>query len=148
MQKPEGAHDILCYHCGHKIVVGGRAQSTSCPGCHKRVMIEDIVVKAYQAVLSLETCGKLIVPKGGQVVAQKRVIAFKGIEIEGKLQCKEAISAGLVVLGPKAEWKGDLKAAALSVKHGAIVLGSHITVPADPLANYQKQPSEGGAPSR
>src|SRR5262245_5007112 len=73
MQKPEGAHDIICYHCGHKIMVGGRAQSTSCPGCHKRVMIEDIVVKAYQAVLSLETCGKLIVPKGGQVVAQQRV---------------------------------------------------------------------------
>lgn len=148
MQKPEGAYDILCYHCGHKIVVGGRAQSTSCPGCHKRVMIEDIVVKSYQAVISLETCGKLIVPKGGQVVAQKRVIAFKGIEVEGKLQCKEALSAGLVSIGPKAEWKGDLKAGVLSIKLGALVQGGHFTVPADPLASYAKPSSEGGAPSK
>lgn len=148
MQKPEGAYDIHCYHCGHKFVVGGRAQSTSCPGCHKRVMIEDIVVKAYQAVISLETCGKLIVPKGGQVVAQKRIVAFKGIEVEGKLQCKEALSAGLVTIGPKAEWKGDLKAEALAVRHGAVIQGGYFTVPADPLANYSRQPSEGGASSK
>src|SRR5262245_64015976 len=95
-------YDVHCYHCGRRFGVGARTQSTSCPGCYKRVMIEDIVVKAYQAVISAETCGKLIVAKHGHVVAQKRVIAFKGIEVEGKLQCKEAISAGLVQIGPRA----------------------------------------------
>jgi hypothetical protein len=138
MSKTDGQYDVHCYHCGRRMTVGRRAQSTSCPGCSRRVVIEDIVVRTYHAVVNAETCGKLIVAKGGHVVVQKRIVAFKGIEVEGKLQCREAISAGPVLLGPKAEWKGNLRAAALAVKSGGSIQAGHFIIPADVLADYPK----------
>ncbi len=138
MARIDGQYDVHCYHCGHRITVGGRTQSTSCPKCSKRLVIEDLVIKSYYAVVNAETCGKLIIARNGHVVAQKRIVAFKGIEVEGKLQCKEAITAGPLTLGPKAEWKGNLKAASLSIKPGATIQAAHFTVPADPIADYRK----------
>jgi len=118
--------------------------STSCPGCHKPVIVEDIVVKSYKPVFNVETCGKLIVRRNGRVLAQKRVVAHEGIEVEGFLQCKEAESSGLVQIGPKAEWQGDLRSPVLSVEAGAKIRGGHFRIPDDPLADAKREDKEKG----
>lgn len=138
MAKAAASHHVHCYHCGHRIEVGRRTMSTSCPGCSKPVIVEDIVVKTYKAVVNVETCGKLIVPKRGRVVAQRRVVAHGGIEVEGSLQCGEAISAGPVTIAAKAEWKGDLRAISLTVAAGAKIFGGYFNIPHDPLAEYRQ----------
>jgi len=130
MSKVSEVHEVICYHCSRTIKVSGMTRSTSCPGCFKRVIIEDLVVPTYHAVINVETCGKLIVPKGGRVIVQKRVIALSGIEMEGKLQCQEAITARHVLIGAKAEWKGDLRAGSLDIKQGAKIDTGHFVVPA------------------
>jgi cytoskeletal protein CcmA (bactofilin family) len=85
-------------------------------------------------VVNLETCGKLIIPRGGQAVAQKRVVALAGIEMDGKLQCRQAVTARHARIGPNAEWKGDLQAASLDVRPGAVIHGGRFDIPSDPFA--------------
>jgi len=128
---------VYCYLCGHPIQVGGRTMSTSCPGCNKPVIVEDIVVKDYRGVVKLETCGKLIVKRRGRVSAQQRVVAHEGIEVEGVLHCKQALTAGKVWIGPKAEWRGDLQAPTLIVEEGAKLERGYFEVPHDPVAKYR-----------
>ena len=137
MAKAQGPYHVHCYHCGRRIEVGARAMSTACPGCGKPVKIEDIVIKSYYAVTNIETCGKLIIKRRGRVSAVKKIVAHKGIELEGKLQCKEAHCAGTVRIGKKAEWKGDLRAMSLVTQPGGKILGGRFTVPDDPLAAYR-----------
>lgn len=110
-----------------------------CPGCNKPVLVEDIVVKSYKGVISVETCGRLIIHKRGRVVAQQRVVAHEGIEVLGALEGKQILSGGPVHIGPKGKWSGDLKAPALSVEEGAVVRPSHFTIPADPLGELRRQ---------
>ena len=133
--KPGERHDVHCYQCGHRLQVAGLTRSTVCPGCNRRLVVEDIIVRAYTAVVNLETCGRLIIPRGGQAVAQKRVVALAGIEMDGKLQCRQAITARHARIGPNAEWKGDLQAASLDVKPGAVIHGGHFDVPSNSLAD-------------
>ncbi len=127
-------HHVHCYQCGHRMQVAGMTRSTVCPACNRRLVVEDIVVRAYTAVTNIETCGRLIIPRGGQAVAQKRVVALAGIEMEGKLQCRQAITARHARIGAGAEWKGDLQAASLDVRAGAVIHGGRFEVPSDPLA--------------
>ena len=108
------------------------AMSRPCPHCHKPVLIEDVVVRAYKPVVKLETCGKLIVRKGGRVNA-KHIEAQMGIECEGAIH-GAAMSGGPVFLGKNAEWRGDLQAPSLSVKAGARILGGYFQIPYKPLA--------------
>lgn len=137
MAKARGPSHVYCYHCGHRIEVGGLTMSTACPACHKAVVTEDIVVKGYKPVVTIETCGRLIVPARGRVVVQKRIIAHAGIELHGKVQCPYALTTGHVSMGRKAEWKGDLRARSLTVEPGAKIFGGHFTVPDDPLAEFR-----------
>jgi len=129
MAKPQGQRQVSCYHCGHPFMVGGRAMSTPCPKCNRPVLIEDVVVKGYKGVISVETCGKLIVKRLGRVVAQQRIVAHQGIEVEGTVECRQVFSGGTVRIGPKGVWKGDLKAAALEVREGARIRASHFMIP-------------------
>ena len=110
-------------------MVGGRAMSIPCPNCNKPVLIEDVIVKGYKGVISLETCGKLIVARRGRVVAQQRIVAHGGIEVEGTVEGPQVYSGGTVRIGPKGTWKGDLKAPALEVQDGAKIRSSHFTIP-------------------
>ncbi len=109
-------------------------RSTVCPGCNRRLIVEDIVIRSYTAVVNIETCGRLIIRRGGHAVAQKRVVALAGIEMDGKLQCRQAITARHARIGPNAEWKGDLQAGSLDVKPGAVIHGGHFDVPSSELA--------------
>lgn len=135
---PAGPRQVFCYHCDHPLMVGAMAMSTNCPGCNKPIILEDIVVKSYKAVFNVETCGKLIVKKGGRVVAQKRIVAHAGIESDGVIQCKTAITGSHVRLGKKSEWRGDLRTPTLIVEPGAKIQTSHFSVPDDPLEHLKK----------
>lgn len=106
--------------------------SVPCPKCHKNVVVEDVVVKNYKPVSAIQTCGRLIIRKGGRVAA-KTVEAHQGVEVLGALQA-QVLSGGPVVVGPKAEWRGDLRAPSLEVKSGARFLGGYFVIPDDPLA--------------
>jgi hypothetical protein len=129
MSRPDPPRQVVCYHCGHDLEVSGRAMSTSCPECNRALVIEDMKVKGYIAVNTLETCGRLLIPKRKQVVVQTHVVAQAGIELLGKLECDQAISRGPVILGPKAEWTGDLRAPALVVAAGAKIHGGYFLIP-------------------
>ena len=130
--KPGERHDVHCYQCGHRTQVAGMTRSTVCPGCNRRLIVEDIVIRNYTALVNIETCGRLIIARGGHAVAQKRVVALEGIEMDGKLQCRQAITARHARIGPHAEWKGDLQAASLDVKPGAVIHGGRFEIPSTP----------------
>lgn len=144
MAKATGPKYVYCYHCGKRLQVGAHTKSTLCGGCNKTVLVEDIVVKRYYGVSNIETCGRLIVGRRGHAAAQNRIIALGGIELEGRLHCVHALSAGCVTIGPKAEWEGDLAALSLVVNEGAVIKDSQLLVPVDPLEEHRYQEEEQG----
>ena len=47
--------EVVCTHCDHAIDIPATAMSVNCRYCHKRVIIEDVKIKAYHAVKRLAT---------------------------------------------------------------------------------------------
>ena len=132
MPKSDGPRHVDCYHCGHGLEVSGRAMSTSCPECNQSLVIEDVVVKSYMGVNLLVTCGRLVIPKRKHIVVQRHVVAHAGIEVNGRIECEQAISQGPVILGPKSNWMGDLRAPSLVVSQGAVIQGGYFSIPEMP----------------
>jgi hypothetical protein len=125
--KPAQRRMIRCYLCGRTQEVSGKAMSTTCPGCHKAIRIEDLVIKTYTPVNDLETCGRIVVTKKGRVAA-KRIRAGDGIECEGVIH-GTLETAGNVEFGAKAEWKGQtLRSKRLVIVDG-VKLDGHVRVP-------------------
>jgi cytoskeletal protein CcmA (bactofilin family) len=136
MARHAGPKQVQCYHCRHRFEVGGRAQSTSCPGCHKPVIVADIEVKAGKVrgpILDDATCGKVIVHKRARLIVTRKLTANAGVTVEGTLDAKEIVTGGPVHLGKKAVYKGHLQGPALIIEPGARVQRSLIEVPSDPL---------------
>ncbi len=136
---PGPSRTIQCYYCGHSIEASERAVSTVCSACHKTILLEDIVVTSYKGVRNVETCGRLIVSKKGRVVAQHRIVAHGGIELEGVLECQEALVAGPVVIGKKAVWQGDLIALSLKVEEGATIKRGYFAIPENWLQSVRER---------
>jgi DNA-directed RNA polymerase subunit RPC12/RpoP len=121
MARHDAPHTVECYHCRHRFEVPQRAQSVSCPKCHQRLVVSDVVVATLHSVTKVQTCGRVIVRQTGQVIA-RLVQGQAGVEVLGSLEGK-VVSGGLVTIGPKAKWRGDCDAPRLEVKLGARVLG-------------------------
>ncbi|XAL97934.1 hypothetical protein OT109_10015 [Phycisphaeraceae bacterium D3-23] len=142
--KSAGPHQVQCYHCRQRFEVGGRAQSTSCPGCNKPVIVEDIVVDKLKAgLIELRTCGSITVKKKGRIMAE-RIEAHGGIICDGIIDAKKVLSGRLVVIGKSATFKGDLEAPGLDLKLGAKVKPSIFNIPADPLELADMDPKATG----
>ena len=62
--------------------------STSCPGCHKPVVVEDIVVTGLKRTQKLQTCGRIVIKSRGRVIAGA-VEAQSGLEVHGALTTGE-----------------------------------------------------------
>ncbi|MBL9032391.1 MAG: polymer-forming cytoskeletal protein [Phycisphaerae bacterium] len=122
---------IQCYHCRRRFEAPRRALSTSCPGCSKPLVVEDVVIKTAHSVRKIQTCGRLIVQKKGRVMAGI-IEAHAGVEVEGILE-GNVVSGGLVRIGPKAQWKGDCRAPRLAVELGACIARGFFSVPEDAL---------------
>ncbi|MHC4949174.1 MAG: polymer-forming cytoskeletal protein [Planctomycetota bacterium] len=96
--------------------------STTCPGCHKAIKVEDVVVKSYLPVNDLQTCGRIRVTRRGRVAA-KRVQSGDGVICEGTIE-GSIETDGAVELGPKATWKGKkLQSRSLAIANGATLTG-------------------------
>jgi cytoskeletal protein CcmA (bactofilin family) len=101
--------------------------STTCPGCHKAIKIEDLVIKSYIPVVDLQTCGSIRIAKRGRVAAQ-RIQCGDDIVCEGAME-GSIETDGVVHMGPKAFWRGKtLQSRALKIAAGAKLMGV-VTVP-------------------
>ncbi len=129
--KPKGPRSVECYLCRHALTVDAAALSTTCPGCHRSIVLEDLVLKKNRPKLVmvsvLQTCGRLVVPKGSRVVAEL-VEANVGLEVLGHMEAKLVRSGGTVVIGKKAYWRGALEAATVVVDPTAVIEGAQFHV--------------------
>jgi hypothetical protein len=134
MAKNKGPRTVQCYHCRHRFEVGGRAQSTSCPGCNKPLIVDDKVFdKKHSGIgkLKIQTCGSITVKKGGRVTAEL-VEAHGGIVCQGTIEAKKVISGKTFVLAKTGSFYGHLQAPAVDMALGAKVKPSLFEVPSDP----------------
>lgn len=122
--KLQGPRSVDCYRCRHTFDVDTETLSTTCPACHRNIVVEDLVLKKNRPklvmVTELQTCGRLVVPKGSRVVAEL-VEANGGMEVRGHMEAKRVRSGGAVLIGKKAYWRGSLEAAALIVESTAVI---------------------------
>ncbi|MDY7110565.1 MAG: polymer-forming cytoskeletal protein [Planctomycetota bacterium] len=118
---------IRCYQCGRRFEVSARTMSTTCPGCHKAIKVEDVRVKTYLGLIDLKTCGRISITRRGRVAA--RIIqSGEGIECEGAME-GSVETDGPIQLGPRSSWKGrTLQSRTLTVADGATLLGN-VNVP-------------------
>ena len=117
------------------------AQSTSCPGCNKPVMVADEEVKAGKRrgpIRELKTCGKITVGKRARLMAE-HIVAHGGIENQGIIEAKHVVAGEGLHLGPKSEFKGDLHAPKVLMESGAKVKPSVFHVPSDPQGLLEEQ---------
>lgn len=127
---PKPQREIRCYNCEHRFEVAARAMRVTCPKCTKGVLLDDIVVKNAQGVSKMQTCGKITVRRGGRVIAQL-VEADQGVEVQGIMEGK-VVSRGPVIVGTRAQWKGDLTAPCVDIRKGAKIesgffdIGPHV----------------------
>ena len=54
--RPE-TRQVYCTNCDRPIDIAVQAMSVNCRHCHKRVIIEDVKIKTYHAVVRLATAG-------------------------------------------------------------------------------------------
>ncbi|MHC4930932.1 MAG: bactofilin family protein [Planctomycetota bacterium] len=108
--------------------------SVNCRHCHRRVIIEDLKIKAYHAVVRLATAGKVEVAKNAQVVAEVRVneLVVNGT-VKGDVTAMERVQ-----VGKKGRIYGDVACRSLSVQVGACLEG-HFRV--DPDASPVPEPA-------
>jgi hypothetical protein len=123
--------NVSCYHCRATFEVPGEALSSNCPSCHKKVAIQDLVLKKNRSQLMMrdqvQTCGRIVVPKGATLIADL-VEAQAGIEVKGKLEARLVVSGRDTIIGKKAHWRADLKSQTLKVEDQATILPSYFEV--------------------
>lgn len=115
--------EVVCTHCDHTIEIPATAMSVNCRHCHKRVIIEDVKIKAYHAVKRLATAGMVEVAKKAQVVAEVRV---NDLIVEGSVK-GNVTALGLIRIGKKGAIIGNVACRRLSVQAGGSLVG-HVTV--------------------
>jgi len=111
--------EVVCTHCERKIEIPATAMSVSCRHCHRRVIIEDLEIKSYHAVMRIATAGKVEVLKKGTLVADVRV---NELAVEGNLK-GNVVALERVAVGKKATLEGDVCCTKLSVEPGAKLKG-------------------------
>lgn len=130
---------ILCTHCEGKLEVSAHAMSVNCHHCNRRVIIEDLKIKAYHAVVKLATAGRVEVAKRAQVVAKVRVheLIVKG-EIKG-----DVIAVDRIEIAKQGSILGDVSCKRLEVQPGAKLSGFFRV---EPDFEPQPQPENRGNP--
>jgi DNA-directed RNA polymerase subunit RPC12/RpoP len=111
--------EVVCTHCERRIEIPATAMSVSCRYCHRRVIIEDLEIKTYHAVLRVATAGRVEVQKKGTLVADVRV---NELEVEGNVK-GNVVALDRVAVGKKASIEGNVSCRSLSVEPGAKLQG-------------------------
>ena len=107
--------EVVCTHCERTIEIPATAMSVSCRHCHRRVIIEDLEIKTYHAVMRVATAGKVEVQKKGTLVADVRV---HELAVEGSLK-GNVVALARVTVGKKGSIEGDVSCRSLSIEAGA-----------------------------
>lgn len=130
--RPE-TREVLCTHCDRSIEIPAQAMSVNCRHCHRRVVIEDLKIKAYHAVMRLATAGKVEVARNATVVAEVRVneLVVKG-NVKGNV-----VAIGRVAIDKKAHVEGNVSCRRLTVQPGAQLSGHYEVRP-----DYRPPPEE------
>lgn len=103
----------------------------TCKHCYKSLRVEDVLIKAYEARRSIDTCGVVVVEKRGNVVADR--ILCGGLIVRGKVK-SSVQSRGTVLVGPEADLIGDVTAPSLAIGAGAVLNGFYrINQPEEPV---------------
>ncbi len=133
---------VNCTHCGGANEVAARAMSVFCAHCRKRLILENYVIKSYQAVKGYATCGDVSVEKRGRVAApiQSNSLTVKG-KVNGKVEAR-----GKVEVTSTGSLEGSLKATSLIVVQGAQFNGYCEIRPAS-TENVEAKPAEPAAPA-
>jgi cytoskeletal protein CcmA (bactofilin family) len=126
------SRQVRCYHCTQRIEVSESALSLSCPNCSKRIVIQDLIVSGIYAGSKVQTCGKVVVERKGDLSAAS-VQASSGIFVEGSIKANVR-SLGPVIIGAKARWKGDCEAPRIEIEPGANVEGGDFRIKPVPEA--------------
>lgn len=119
---PADTVTVACLHCGKPQEVARRAQTVTCKHCYKRLELQDLVFKQYEARRAIETTGIVTVEKKGQVIADR--IHCGGLIVRGRVK-GEVTSRGPVLVGPEADLIGDVTAPTMAVGAGAVLLGNY-----------------------
>ncbi len=111
--------EILCTHCEGKLEVSAHAMSVNCHHCNRRVIIEDLKIKAYHAVVKLATAGRVEIAKRAQVVAKVRVhdLIVKG-EVKG-----DVVAVDRIEVAKQGAILGNVSCKRLEVAPGAKLSG-------------------------
>jgi len=93
--------------------------TVNCRHCNRRVVLEDLKIKAYHAAVRVETAGRIEVLRKAHVVAEIRGNAVEVLgKVKGKMTC-----VGTIHLGKKAETEGDISCRSMVVEAGATLEG-------------------------
>jgi len=133
--------EVLCTHCDRPIDIPATAMSVNCRHCHRRVIIEDVRIKGYHAVMRLATAGRVEVAKRAQVVAQVRV---NDLAVEGGVK-GDITAVGRVSIGKKGWIQGDVNCRSLAVQPGAALHGFYRVDPSftpEPMAAEVEEEDE------
>ena len=122
--RPE-TREVLCAHCNHQIEIPVLAMSVNCRHCHRRVVIEDMLIKAYHAVLRLATAGKVEVAKNATVIAEVRV---RELDVKGRVK-GDVVAVERVTVGKKGVIEGDVSCRRIVVQLGAQLSGYYVVTP-------------------
>ncbi len=117
-QVPE-TRQVVCTHCDRPIEIPASAMSVSCRHCHRRVIIEDIVIKAYHAVVRLATAGRVEVAGRAHLIAEIRV---NELVVEGAVK-GNVVALDRVAIGRKGTLLGNVSSKSLAVEPGATLVG-------------------------
>ncbi|MGH2668929.1 MAG: polymer-forming cytoskeletal protein [bacterium] len=111
--------EVVCTHCDHPIQIPATAMSVNCRHCNRRVIIEDLKIKAYHAALKVATAGKLEVAKNAQVVADIRVaeLVVDGA-VKGSVKADDRVQ-----IGKKGVIQGDILCRRILVEPGGRLEG-------------------------
>ena len=133
---------VVCTHCERTIEIPATAMSVSCRHCHRRVIIEDLEIKTYHAVVRIATAGKVEVQKKGTLVADVRV---NQLAVEGNLK-GNVVALDRVAVGKKGSLEGNVSCRSLFVEAGAKLDGFfHVDpqfAPAPPRASHETADDE------
>ena len=117
---PAASRDVVCAHCENRLEISASAMSVNCRHCNQRLIVEDMKIKAYHAVVRLATAGRVEVVKNAQLVAEVRV---SELVVNGTVQ-GNVRTTHRVVVGKKGRIVGDVSSPLLSVAPGGEITGS------------------------
>ncbi len=118
---------VRCYRCANRFEVAPKAMSASCPHCHRRIVVSDIVIRQGHWGGRLETCGSVII--------QRKARAHVGAAIAGEGVCVlgifegSIVSGGTVHLGDHALVRGSIRAPFLLIDPGAVIDDARLEIP-------------------